>query len=356
MTAQAKVIDVEDVKTIKGLWSEEEDRLLLSLIEVYGPSRWVEISQQLKTRTAKQCRERYHQNLRPNLNKSPISKEEGQAIKKLVARHGYRWTFIAKLLNTNRSDNSIKNWWKTNVKRKKKPQVNQFQLNGHDGAVGSFLPVSVASWTRDGASSHSVGSSSGPSSPESGGMSSREYVLPRGVQSAISSPIQRYVGDTMDLEPPLSAPPNYQNFGGNYHVMVARQVVPNYATPISQTPLVEPAGLGLPPPIISQPVFTGKPVRSGLFPTNNRALLQLQNKPNPNELYTSHNVQEHLPIGKAAPYTNHALANNVRISDATQYPGVLSSEASNSKKRVSSKLPSFEELKSSVNSSPDSRR
>ena len=107
-------------KTIKGLWSAEEDRMLLSLIEVYGASRWVEISHQLKTRTAKQCRERYHQNLRPNLNKTPISREEGEAIKSLVTKHGFRWTLIAKLLNTNRSDNSIKNWWKTNVKKRQR--------------------------------------------------------------------------------------------------------------------------------------------------------------------------------------------------------------------------------------------
>lgn len=119
-------------KTIKGLWSAEEDKMLLSLIEVYGPSRWVEISHQLKTRTAKQCRERYHQNLRPNLNKSPISIEEGDAIKGLVAKHGFRWTLIAKLLNTNRSDNSIKNWWKTNVKKK---QRNVFRDSNPSGTM-----------------------------------------------------------------------------------------------------------------------------------------------------------------------------------------------------------------------------
>ncbi|CAH2354689.1 hypothetical protein CLIB1423_18S01486 [[Candida] railenensis] len=103
----------------RGPWSPEEDRKLMELISIFGPSNWVRISNTLNTRTPKQCRERYHQNLKPSLNRTPITNEEGELIEKLVAKYGKKWAEIARHLN-GRSDNAIKNWWNGGANRRRR--------------------------------------------------------------------------------------------------------------------------------------------------------------------------------------------------------------------------------------------
>lgn len=52
-------------KGSKGPWSGEEDHRLVSLVQEFGAERWVVIASKLKTRTGKQCRERWHNHLDP---------------------------------------------------------------------------------------------------------------------------------------------------------------------------------------------------------------------------------------------------------------------------------------------------
>ncbi|KAG5930673.1 hypothetical protein E4U42_000013 [Claviceps africana] len=94
----------------RGPWSGQEDQILMDLVTRHGPSNWVEISKVVGTRSAKQCRERYHQSLNPALNHSPITLEEGYQIYRLVGIFGTRWAEIARRMN-GRSDNFVKNWW-----------------------------------------------------------------------------------------------------------------------------------------------------------------------------------------------------------------------------------------------------
>ncbi|TWU74729.1 hypothetical protein ED733_005474 [Metarhizium rileyi] len=123
----------------RGPWSNTEDRFLMALIESHGPLNWVRIAQILGSRTPKQCRERYHQNLKPTLNHSPITPEEGVKIESLVQVVGKRWAEIARRLN-GRSDNAVKNWWNGSQNRRKRINRRRAQKELAAAAPSSTSP------------------------------------------------------------------------------------------------------------------------------------------------------------------------------------------------------------------------
>ncbi|KAF4349002.1 hypothetical protein F8388_008957 [Cannabis sativa] len=52
---------------VKGQWTVEEDRILIGLVEEHGVRKWSYIAQMLPGRIGKQCRERWHNHLRPDI-------------------------------------------------------------------------------------------------------------------------------------------------------------------------------------------------------------------------------------------------------------------------------------------------
>lgn len=90
-----KVVNPE---LVKGPWTKEEDDMVLELVEKYGPKKWTLIARHLKGRIGKQCRERWHNHLNPNIKKTAWTEEEDRIIYNAHIKWGNQWAKIAKLL------------------------------------------------------------------------------------------------------------------------------------------------------------------------------------------------------------------------------------------------------------------
>nr|XP_029144883.1 transcription factor MYB36 [Arachis hypogaea] len=81
-----------------------------------GNIKDAELSLRLK-RCGKSCRLRWLNYLRPNIKHGEFSDEEDRIICSLYANIGSRWSIIAAQL-PERTDNDIKNYWNTKLKKK----------------------------------------------------------------------------------------------------------------------------------------------------------------------------------------------------------------------------------------------
>ncbi|PKI54121.1 hypothetical protein CRG98_025485 [Punica granatum] len=108
----------EKAHTNKGAWTKEEDQRLIDYIRRHGEGCWRSLPKAAGLlRCGKSCRLRWINYLRPDLKRGNFTEEEDELIIKLHSLLGNKWSLIAGRL-PGRTDNEIKNYWNTHIKRK----------------------------------------------------------------------------------------------------------------------------------------------------------------------------------------------------------------------------------------------
>ncbi|KAF3441802.1 hypothetical protein FNV43_RR15717 [Rhamnella rubrinervis] len=127
-----------DEELRKGTWLEEEDERLITFVKLMGERRWDALARAsgLK-RSGKSCRLRWLNYLRPNLKHGHISVEEEHVILQLQERWGNKWSKIARRL-PGRTDNEIKNYWRTHLRKKTQFQEGYSQYHLENTKQDSF--------------------------------------------------------------------------------------------------------------------------------------------------------------------------------------------------------------------------
>ncbi|CAH1420396.1 unnamed protein product [Lactuca virosa] len=102
----------------KGPWTPEEDQKLVDYIERNGHGSWRALpSLAGLNRCGKSCRLRWTNYLRPDIKRGNFTEDEEKLIIHLHSHLGNKWSSIATHL-PGRTDNEIKNYWNTHLKKK----------------------------------------------------------------------------------------------------------------------------------------------------------------------------------------------------------------------------------------------
>ncbi|XP_026427651.1 transcription factor MYB59-like isoform X2 [Papaver somniferum] len=131
-----KMVQTED-HIRKGPWTEQEDLQLVCFVGLFGDRRWDFIAKVSGlNRTGKSCRLRWVNYLHPGLKRGRMTPQEERLVLELHSRWGNRWSRIARKI-PGRTDNEIKNYWRTHMRKKAQEMRKRGIRNRFPGNEGS---------------------------------------------------------------------------------------------------------------------------------------------------------------------------------------------------------------------------
>lgn len=92
----------------KPKFTAEEDAELIQIVQKQGSKGWAKIAKKLKTKSAKQCRERWTNYLNPTLSFEAWTKEDDDLLVDKFQEFGTQWRILRSYF-PNRSVNNIRN-------------------------------------------------------------------------------------------------------------------------------------------------------------------------------------------------------------------------------------------------------
>lgn len=96
------------IKRPKVPFTKKEDQLINYFVNLIGTKKWASIAKFINGRTAKQCRDRYVNYLKPGITNIEWTKKEDDLLIELYNKHGPKWSIINKCFK-NRNQISLKN-------------------------------------------------------------------------------------------------------------------------------------------------------------------------------------------------------------------------------------------------------
>jgi len=208
------------ISTLRGkgkkAWTEQEDNLLRELVLLHGTTNWTLLAQYMTDpsapegsepgRSGKQCRERWHNHLNPNISKVEWTATEDATIVFLQKKWGNQWANIAKYL-PGRSDNAVKNRYHATC-RNKYSQMDFAALNlpffveDAEVVADSTVMAAASSSSSRGTSHEDKFSSSASSEEEDFNLSDDELDFDQHVQK-----IKSYTSTLSDLRDDMASSP-----------------------------------------------------------------------------------------------------------------------------------------------------
>jgi len=123
-------------RAVRNLWKSHEDELLVKLYAEHGP-KWTLIGRLIGNRTCKQVRDRYLNNLRPNIKNEPFTQEEDEQLVALYYQFGTKWKQVASIMS-GRTQSQVKNRFYLHLKDTLANfKINPFAVTKKDSACSA---------------------------------------------------------------------------------------------------------------------------------------------------------------------------------------------------------------------------